>query len=178
MNRFSSVWISGLVVVLGFIFALALLFAFKMVLAWTNPTQSPPGGSGTGIIPAGQVAFFNLSSCPSGWTELTSARGRYIVGLPSAGTLAGTAGTALSNLESRAVGQHTHTITDPGHSHSFGYSVPTTDGSVLNTNLGTAPGVRTITGTQSAGTGITINNAGSVSGTNAPYIQLLACQKS
>ena len=65
-------------------------------------------GSGSADIPTGAVMAFNLASCPSGWTELTSARGRYIVGLPSGGTLAGTAGTALSNQENRPVGQHNH----------------------------------------------------------------------
>ena len=53
--------------------------------------------------PSGAIMFFNLASCPSGWTELTAARGRYLVGLTSGGTLAGTAGTALTNLENRAV---------------------------------------------------------------------------
>jgi len=65
-----------------------------------------PGG--VGGIPSNTVIFYNGTSCPSGWTELTSARGRYLVGLPLSGTLAGTAGTALSNLENRPVGQHNH----------------------------------------------------------------------
>ena len=69
------------------------------------------------IIPAGMVAPFNLSSCPPGWGELVGARGRVVVGLPSGGTLAGTVGTALSNLENRPVGQHNHGITDNGHAH-------------------------------------------------------------
>jgi len=51
---------------------------------------------GGGAIPSGAVIFFNLASCPQGWRELTSARGRYIVGLPAGGTLGATVGTALS----------------------------------------------------------------------------------
>jgi hypothetical protein len=43
---------------------------------------------GKDTTPAGAVMFFNLATCPPGWTELVSARGRYLVGLPSAGTLA------------------------------------------------------------------------------------------
>jgi hypothetical protein len=70
-------------------------------------------------VPSGAVMFFNLGSCPAGWTELTAARGRYIVALPAGGTLGGTDGTPLSDLEDRPVGQHTHTITDPGHVHSY-----------------------------------------------------------
>ncbi len=121
-------------------------------------------------IPSGAVMFFNLSACPSGWTELTSARGRYIVGLPAGGTLAATVGTALSNQENRPVGQHSHTINDPGHSHD------STEAIGSGTDVG--GGTKSPFGYYNDGyTGITINNAGTVAGTNAPYIQLLACQK-
>lgn len=75
--------------------------------------------------------FFNLSSCLSDWTELTATRGRYIIGLLSTGTLASTASTALTNLGNRAVGQHTHSITDPGRTHIVdmaGYNANTAGG--------------------------------------------------
>ena len=75
--------------------------------------------SGVGAVPSGAVMFFNLSSCPSGWTALAAAQGRYLVGLPSGGALAGTDGTALSNLEDRPAGHITDTVNDPGHSHSI-----------------------------------------------------------
>lgn len=55
--------------------------------------------------------YFDLASCPTGWTELTAGRGRFLVGLPSGGTLAGTVGTALTNLEDRT---HTHSFTPAG----------------------------------------------------------------
>ena len=127
-------------------------------------------------IPAGMVGFFNLAACPSGWSELTAARGRYLVGLPSGGTLTGTAGTALSDLENRASGQHTHSVTDPGHTHggtaNAGSSKADNDAPMLDTinNFNRS--------TSSATTGISIANSGSVAGTNAPYVQLLVCQKS
>ncbi len=119
--------------------------------------------------------FFDLSSCPSGWTEATSARGRYLVALPSGGSLAGTAGTALSNLENRPVGQHSHSINDPGHAHGL-EQTPVFGGATVWYQGSNATG-HTVTATQSAGTGITIQNAGSVTGTNAPYIQYLLCKK-
>ncbi len=108
-----------------------------------------------GSAPLGAVMSFNLASCPSGWTELTSARGRYIVGLPSGGTLAGTTGTALSNLENRPVGQHTHGIGATNSAGGGGESF------LRSYNDFT----------------IQSYTAGSVAGTNAPYIQLLVCQK-
>lgn len=133
-----------------------------------------------GPTPSGAVMFFNLGACPAGWTELAGARGRYIVGLPVGGTLAATVGTALSNTEDRATGQHTHTVSDPGHMHSS----PVPDRSTANSS--TPPGATyytplglnsgdTVTGSNT--TGITVGSAGAVAGTNSPYIQLLACQK-
>jgi hypothetical protein len=130
------------------------------------------GISAGASFPAGLVAFFNLASCPSGWSELTAARGLYIVGLPSGGTLGAAVGTALTNQENRPVGQHTHTITDPGHSHTYSKYI------VASTYSGSSqatPGSNAQTSVST--TGITINPAGSVAGTNAPYIQLLICQK-
>ncbi|MEK9143028.1 MAG: hypothetical protein AAB481_00140 [Patescibacteria group bacterium] len=159
----------------------------------------------TGIsgIPAGLVSFFNLTSCPTGWTELTTARGMYIVGLPLSGTLAGSSGTALTNLESRAVGQHLHSvdpastsvsISDPGHTHDV--SDVRVDATSTGGGWGPHNAVYNLTWSaflpnpltaSSRTTSITASvdiaafnsaNAGSVAGTNAPYIQLLACQKS
>ena len=117
-----------------------------------------------GSVPSGAVMSFNLASCPTGWTELVAARGRYIVGRPSGGTLAGTTGTALSNLENRQTGQHTHGITGVWgnwYSNSGNY-------------LG-IPGAQYTTASAHGTNGVA---GGAVAGTNAPYIQLLTCQKS
>jgi hypothetical protein len=69
----------------------------------------------TSILPSGAVLFFDLTVCPNGWTEIATAQGRSIVGRPTGGTLGGTVGTALSNLESRA---HSHVIDPPSSSSS------------------------------------------------------------
>lgn len=139
-------------------------------------------GSGSGV-PTGAIVYFN-AACPTGYTEFTDARGRYIVGLVSGGTLDTGVGTALTNQENRAVGQHNHTvsITDPGHTHNVGYG----DGTGENNGaFGTLHGTQNAIlassnqATVSSTTGITATtaNSGSASGTNAPYIQLRACQK-
>ncbi|MBI2139501.1 hypothetical protein HYU14_01145 [Candidatus Woesearchaeota archaeon] len=134
---------------------------------------------GSGFIPSGAVMFFDLSTCPSGWTEFTDGRGRYIVGLPSGGTLKGTVGTTLTNIENRPVGKHTHGVTDPKHSHTIDKPPTRKDpdegiihGQAGKDNIGSGT-----FDTLASATGIIINNAGSVSGTNAPYIQLLVCKK-
>jgi len=176
---------------------------------WTQQ-KDDTGGS----IPTGTIAFFNLSNCPSGWSEYTALRGRYAVGLPSGGTLELTRGTALSNGENRAVGKHnhsftpeahTHTVNDPGHSHGItdpghNHEYDLTYYS-LTENISTGSDYQRTAvqsggaTTSSATTGITVNSAttgiglnstsatgtieyaGSVDGTNAPYVQLLACRK-
>ena len=125
-------------------------------------------------IPPGAVMFFNLASCPNGWSELAAAKGRYVVALPSGGTVAATAGTPLTNQENRPAGQHTHTITDPGHAHSY------VNNAIFQSYCGsnfcqTQYGAAQTTG--SSTTGITVDTYGTVAGTNAPYIQLLMCQK-
>lgn len=157
---------------------------------------SGDGSALTGIAgtPAGAVVFFNLTACPSGWTELTAARGMYIVGNPLSGTLATAVGTALTNLENRAVGQHLHSvdpastgvsISDPGHTHSIRQG-QNEGGDVQyrlfyqGSNIGNGSIFSSTTGISASVDIAAFNsaNAGSVAGTNAPYIQLLACQKS
>ena len=72
-----------------------------------------------GLIPAGMIAAFAATSCPAGWSAVTEAQGRVVVGLVPGGTLSGTVGTALGDLVTRTVGlavanlpPHTHDI-DP-----------------------------------------------------------------
>ncbi len=126
--------------------------------------------------PSGAVMFFNLTTCPTGWTALAAAQGRYIVGLAAdGGTLAGTDGTALSDLEDRPAGQHTHDITDPGHNHGLPFEIP--GGMYSGAGLQSQPEAVSTVATGTSTTGVTVNSFGSVAGTNAPYIQLLACQK-
>lgn len=148
-----------------------------------------------GVIPAGLALYGTTGTCPTGWSEVTAARGLYVVGLPAGGTNAGTSGTALTNLEARAVGQHNHAITDPTHNHTQNahqHSIFTANAGGGSNQLATAGGngtfgnnlvgepgsVQLFTATNIANsTGITINNQGSVAGTNAPYIQYPLCKK-
>lgn len=97
--------------------------------------------SGGGAIPSGLIAFYN-AACPSTWTEVAGAQGRIIVGLPSGGTLAGTVGTAFTDLQDKSV---TPTFTGDAlatHLHGVGSlvaawpaGVPTFAGSALATHL-------------------------------------------
>ena len=125
------------------------------------------------LVPAGAVMYFNLVDCPAGWAEITAARGRYIVGLPNGGALAGTQGTALTNRAIRQV--------LPAHSHTFTSGNTFLSGFTMYRNLyvesgGNGPVVTdtiTSTGTPSG----TISNSPNTSEIDAPYIQFLVCQK-
>ena len=108
---------------------------------------------GNSLIPAGAVMFYNLAACPTGWTELTAARGRTVVGLPLSGTLAGTntGTTSLTDLGTRtitAVPAHTHSVDPPSTAsgtqsadHSHTYSFTTSNPSANHTHAFTSGGV-------------------------------------
>ncbi len=142
---------------------------------------------------AGMIAHFTGTTCPSGWTALASAQGRYIVGLNPGGTQAGTGGVALGDLEKRLVPQHNHGISDPGHQH-FIDAAPTDDHNFstqgqtsqqygvwadaggYNVNPPySGVGVNTIL----QYTGISVSTFGDYAAASmaAPYIQYLVCQK-
>jgi len=57
--------------------------------------------------PSGVFMFFNLSSCPSGWTQ--NAYGTTFLRGDDAGRGLDTTGTAIGNPESPALQDHTHT---------------------------------------------------------------------
>jgi hypothetical protein len=157
--------------------------------------------------PAGLMAWSTTGSCASGWSEVTAARGRYVVGYQAGATLGGTVGTAFTvDQENRAVGQHTHTatpsitltnpthdhgLTDPGHVHGgvqLQGDLAASGGSPFAADM---PGANLtaassgVTIDQSAsGAGVTgtasttINNEGTTANTNMPYVQLMLCSKS
>jgi hypothetical protein len=108
-------------------------------------------------VPRQAVMSFNLTNCPPGWSPLAAAQGRYIVGVQPGGTLGGMQGSALSNMEDRPVGSHTHT-----------YNTWVSSGQTRG------PGGA---GHTLWPTGSTTGATGAVGGTNAPYIQLMMCQK-
>lgn len=160
------------------------------------------GGAG---IPAGAVMAFNRSSCPAGWSVLEEARGRFIVGMPSGGTLAGTGGgSPLSDLEERA---HNHSVNldpvfttpDGDHTHLWAEFRP---GLIWRDGAGTVL-VDWVDGMDSAGADFYPIGLGSTAsdqfftdasgnhqhqvdvgagdsssdGTDLPYLQLLTCEK-
>ena len=143
----------------------------------------------TDVYPIGSIYLSTSSTNPNTtfgfgtWSRVGA--GRYIIDAPSGDAGATSTGTALTNAENRAVGQHTHTFTgdamsDHGHAEPEISGTWLKDGSGgislsgggarsledINTFMGSIPGA-------SAGTPTGTNaNSGSVAGTNAPYISI------
>lgn len=131
-------------------------------------------------VPAGTIAFFELTICPNGWTPYDPARGRTIVGLPSTfaadGGLGGTqGGTPLSDRENRS------------HGHQWSrFDGPNLDWYSYN-SLGVEEVVINWTdGMDSAGSGDYPLELGAATSRGLytdrqsslmPYLQLLACKK-
>ncbi len=148
----------------------------------------------------GMIAFFNLRSCPGGWESYIDGKGRYFVAIDEKGALGKMVGNALGDSEHRIVGKHTHDLRPSGdHDHQIGsagahsHNIKRTDSDgsgnfVKWTAMGSPHN-------KSYGAGIdeapnhahslsasgehehAVLEAGQQNGTNAPYIQLLACIK-
>lgn len=86
------------------------------------PTPVPLPSVPPGNLPAGAVVPFNLDSCPSGWAEFTTARGRMVIGTNPA-QFANPYGEGVISLRTRNLtgGAETHTLTIaelPAHTHA------------------------------------------------------------
>ena len=69
-------------------------------------------GSFGGSVPSGAVMAFDLDTCPAGWTELATAKGKVIVGLDT--------GDSDFDLRGEIGGEKTHILTIaemPSHRH-------------------------------------------------------------
>ena len=141
------------------------------------------GGGGT--IPGGTVVYSTLAVCPAGWSTFTLADGRYMLAIDPSGGVKSTGtvvGTVLSEAENRPSGNHQHRLANNGGSASH-YTPSGTDR--VYTEGALTPGVGSVTrfsivqsiASASAINGTDANGSALPAGTNAPYIQLLACRK-
>ena len=124
-----------------------------------------------GVVAGGIVGlFFARDECPAqaGWSPVPdSFLGRYIVAVDGSASLGGVGGAPLADLEDRPAGAHSHQY--ELQEHGAGEAVA--DGGVRLREDGVG---HVLSGSHRTGPGGT--QAGPLRpGTNAPYIQLLAC---
>jgi hypothetical protein len=151
--------------------------------AGTNTTQIASTAFVTTAVaaafPSGGIIIWSgsVASVPSGWYLCNGSNGtpdlrdRFVVGAGSTYSVASTGGSANAVVVS-----HTHSITDPGHAHTYDKATSTAPQSGSATQCFTANASAT-TGSQT--TGISIASSG-VSGTNAnlpPYYALAYIMK-
>jgi hypothetical protein len=148
------------------------------------------------MVPAGAMMFFTGTSCPKGWTDFASnftgypstslsfypvIRGRpaFSTGTFTSSPYSGTSGITqqgLQNFENRPTGQHAHSASF-NHNHYLGGDDTGDYGAGTNVEL--SPNNDNSTETTYTDGPIVNNSSGAsgVPGTNAPYYQLLLCQK-
>jgi len=112
-------------------------------------------------IPSNMVVFFRAGVCPPGWEPDDQVRGRYVVAVNAPGEVGAIVGEALADKENRATGQHSHPFVDRYNKHAASDGYLSGGGS-----SGSHPFDKTTGGVP-----------GAKPGTNAPYVQLLACKK-
>ncbi|KKK72733.1 hypothetical protein LCGC14_2900920, partial [marine sediment metagenome] len=124
----------------------------------------------TDVYPINSIYLSTSSTNPNTtfgfgtWSRVGA--GRYIIDAPSGDGGATSTGTALTNAENRAVGQHTH-IQD-SHVHTLALRQFDGGGTKARSATTGATSNNTLTAAQTA-----VNqNAGSVAGTNAPNISI------
>jgi microcystin-dependent protein len=176
----------------GFTCTGAAVFSSTVAVAGVATfTSAPVFPASVALVPSGVIVMWSgsIASIPSGWlicdgsNSTPDLRNRFVIGAN-----ADDAGVAKTNVTGSAtqtggsadaiVVSHTHTITDPGHNHTYNRdTLDVLDGGPFTRRSGTNADANN---TSTATTGITIDSTGS-SGTNAnlpPYYALAYIMKS
>jgi len=129
-------------------------------------------------LPTGTAMMFVQTSAPTGWTKSTTHDNkalRVVSGAASSGgTTAFTSVFTSRTITTANMPSHTHTLTDPGHTHTIG-----TTNSAGGGGGGSVVGGGTSYTTSTATTGITIANAGSGTAMDfaVQYVDVIICVK-
>lgn len=144
--------------------------------AGTSNTQIATTAFLATLYPVGTV-YTNISDSTNpavlfGFGTWVAITGRVIVGLDSGDTSFDTAGETGGSKDAIVV-SHSHTVTDPGHTHDISeIRWSNSNGFINNSGSGTGTTNQFTPTTNSATTGISVDSTGS-SGTNAnlqPYV--------
>jgi hypothetical protein len=149
-------------------------------MAWTIVTKAMVVvlASGCSHTPRDMVAFFNSTTCPSGWSDVPEGwRGRYVV--IESDSPGRTVGNALVSGESRITGEHSHLVDSGGRQVLVPRPGCNVDNSCRRTGyFDSGDAIYEQEGAAlRVGSVRTGPNETTVEGTNAPYVNLKACSK-
>ena len=128
----------------------------------------------TESVPKEAIMYTDADACPPGWIRFEKLEGTYVVGVSSVGAIGVRVGTALTDLENRPVGIHTHSISETAHTHTYSLGSAELGGTLVDAD-NTSPNFNSTTSSSLSSIGV--NSTGNTIGTNAPYIQLIPCEK-
>jgi len=142
---------------------------------WTSAASTSGQGA---ALPSGAIVLILSGTCPAGFTQETALNGRFVLGTVAANGDVGTTGGSDSIT---TVLNHTHPVTDPGHTHTL--PVGATDDTSApfdRSDAGTnASGANATTASGSSATGVTTANpAGGVASIdNRPaFVRVIFCR--
>ena len=150
------------------------------VLTSGGASAAPSWADAAGGFVAGMIMMFTGSTAPTGWALCDGTNGtpdlrdRFVVGTGSTYSSGNTGGSADAVIPS-----HTHSVTDPGHSHNIGLIYSYQSSGTFNPQYSKNTSYVATGSTYSATTGISISSTG-VSATNAnlpPYYALAFIMK-
>jgi hypothetical protein len=134
------------------------------------------------LVPSGAVMAFDLDACPLGWTEMTRAKGRTIVGASDGHPRNQMGGGETVTLTEGQLPAHRHPVSDPGHVHPAAVSTFIQGGAPGEGPANIAQGGNSYVFTRntgSAGTGISVGNTGGGQPVPVmpPFLALIYCKK-
>ena len=152
------------------------------------------------VVPSGTVTPFNLSTCPTGWTQFLPGSGRMLLGVGTsnesfavAHVFNETGGAENITLTTAEIAAHNHTVDVPStttaaasNSHSFSNTIAANPLQVFagSMNLVTSASVSTATdaNTHTVSGDLALFTTGSTGGaanysTMPSYVSLLFCEK-
>ncbi len=111
------------------------------VIIHFTPLSGGSGGDGT--TPSGAVMSFNLATCPAGWNEYTAARGRFIRGIDSTGTIDPDGVRVVGSVQEDEFKSHVHGSGVGGVGSGYGNGIYWNKNPILPFNTNPTGGAET-----------------------------------
>jgi hypothetical protein len=137
----------------------------------------------TSDFASGTALLFYQAAAPTGWVQNTAINDQAvrIVGTAGGGSGGTTGFSTVFTTQNVPLLQHTHALSDPGHTHDVSVNAETYNYQVQGNNLNVPLGSFHTYTTDAATTGIIVQSAGTAGATmdfNVLYTDVIICTKS